>query len=91
MVQRIGFRVHGTVQGVSFRYFAQKKATTNNISGWVRNAPNGEVEGEAQGESDAISNLVRELNRGPSAAHVKKVDTHELDIMDGEEGFEVKA
>jgi acylphosphatase len=30
--------IHGKVQGVGFRYFAQKKALENNITGFVRNA-----------------------------------------------------
>ncbi|KAE8556251.1 hypothetical protein EYB25_000952 [Talaromyces marneffei] len=40
---RVRFKVHGTVQGVSFRAFTQKRATEYGVTGWVRNTPDGRV------------------------------------------------
>ncbi|RAO71878.1 uncharacterized protein BHQ10_007890 [Talaromyces amestolkiae] len=40
---RVRFRVHGTVQGVSFRAFTQKRATEYGVTGWVQNSPDGRV------------------------------------------------
>jgi len=91
MVQRISFRVHGQVQGVGFRYFTQKKATSYNLTGWVRNAANSKVEGEAQGEESSILKLLSDLDKGPSHAHVVKVEKSEVDVQEGEGGFEVRA
>ena len=53
--------------------------------GWAQ------VEGEAQGAEENIQKLVRDLNGGPRHAHVTKVDHKEIETVDGEEGFEVRA
>lgn len=90
MTKRISFRVHGRVQGVNFRSFTQKKADSYNLTGWVRNTPNEKVEGEAQGEDDLIRKLIKDLGNGPPAAHVVKVEQEDLEVQEGEQGFEVR-
>ena len=35
---------HGWVQGVGFRYTAKYQASARNVTGWVRNLPDGSVE-----------------------------------------------
>jgi acylphosphatase len=74
-----------------YRYFTQKKATSYNLTGWVRNAPHGKVEGEAQGEENGIQKLLTDLKRGPTHAHVVKLEKEEIPIVDGESGFDVRA
>jgi acylphosphatase len=44
----------GRVQGVGFRYTAQRLAPAFGVGGFVRNLPDGRVELEAQGDSAAI-------------------------------------
>ncbi|RDW69288.1 acylphosphatase [Coleophoma cylindrospora] len=90
MSQRISFLVHGDVQGVSFRYFTQKKAQEYNLTGWVRNTPNSKVEGEAQGDKEGIQNLLKDLDNGPRMAHVVKVEKEDKDVVEGEKAFEVR-
>jgi len=90
MSQRISFRVHGEVQGVSYRYFTQKKANEYGLTGWVRNAPQGKVEGEAQGDSDSIQKLLKDLDRGPTHAHVVKLEKQEQNVKEGESSFEIR-
>jgi len=89
MAKRISFRVHGTVQGVNFRYFTKKKATEYNLTGWVRNTPNEKVEGEAQGADADVQALLAALNKGPTHAHVVKLEKQEIDVVDGETEFKV--
>ncbi|KAI0898470.1 Acylphosphatase [Annulohypoxylon nitens] len=90
MSQRIYFLVHGRVQGVSYRYFAHKKAAEHSITGWCRNTENGKVEGEAQGEEDSIKSFLKELDRGPTHAHVVRLDKESRDVQEGESRFEVR-
>ena len=90
MVKRISFRVYGRVQGVSFRYFTQRKASSYNITGWVRNTDHGEVQGEAQGEDDSIEKLVAHLKEGPRHAHVTRLDHEEISRTEGENDFDVR-
>lgn len=46
------------------------------------------VQGEAQGPEAAITILLKELNKGPRAAHVVKLEKQEIDLLKGEEGFQ---
>ncbi|QSS57067.1 hypothetical protein I7I53_05460 [Histoplasma capsulatum var. duboisii H88] len=46
MSKRISFRVHGKVQGVFFRDFTRRNANNYNLTGWVRNTPDGKVGGK---------------------------------------------
>ena len=39
-----------------------------------------QVTGEAQGSEDSIQSFLKEINRGPSAAHVVKVEKEEIKI-----------
>lgn len=50
----------------------------------------GQVEGEAQGDNDSIQKLLKDLNQGPSAAHVVKVEKSETETKEGESSFEVR-
>lgn len=64
-------RVSGRVQGVGYRWFAQRQATSLGLTGYVRNLPDGEVEVVAQGERSALASLVEELRRGPPSGTVR--------------------
>ncbi|KAL2269829.1 hypothetical protein VTJ83DRAFT_2013 [Remersonia thermophila] len=89
-LKRVYFRVHGTVQGVGFRYFTRNRAVEHAITGWVRNTENDKVEGEAQGEEDNVREFLRHVDKGPKHAHVCKLEQEEREVVDGEEGFEIR-
>lgn len=54
---RMRATVSGMVQGVGFRYFTVLAAHRLNITGWVRNLHNGNVQVEAQGSQQALFSL----------------------------------
>ena len=56
--------VTGLVQGVGFRWTAQRAARSLGIAGTVRNRPDGSVEIEAHGAPEALDNLARTLRTG---------------------------
>ncbi|GIZ48923.1 hypothetical protein CKM354_001196600 [Cercospora kikuchii] len=88
MSKRISFKVEGTVQGVNFRSFTAEKAQSLSVTGYVKNASDGTVVGEAQGSSSNLDKFVQHLNMGPRAAKVSKVDQKDIDTKDGESSFE---
>jgi acylphosphatase len=51
----------GRVQGVGFRYTARRIAERYNLTGWVKNLPDGTVEGVFQGRPEAIEGCLEEL------------------------------
>jgi acylphosphatase len=70
----IRFRVRGRVQGVGFRWFVRKAARDAELSGWVRNLPDGDVEVLAAGTAEGLDRLREALRRGPPAARVVLVE-----------------
>ena len=71
-------RVHviadGLVQGVAYRFFAEKYAARLGITGWVRNLPDGRVEVLAEGTGDHVEAFLERLKEGPSLARVDAFD-----------------
>ncbi|MDM4768568.1 acylphosphatase [Solimonas sp. SE-A11] len=68
------FIVSGRVQGVFFRQSTADTATRLGLDGWVRNLPDGRVEGRAAGSPEALAELRGWLDRGPPAARVDGVE-----------------
>ncbi len=71
------FRVFfsGRVQGVFFRGFTESEASSLGIHGWVRNLRDGRVEVLAEGNKEALDELLGRIReRPPSAARIEKVD-----------------
>jgi acylphosphatase len=66
--------VHGDVQGVGYRYFVQRAAWSEGLTGWVRNRYDGAVECVAQGPREAVERLLAKLRRGPAMSSVDRVD-----------------
>lgn len=75
---RQGARLHivisGRVQGVAYRYFAEKRAVSLSLTGWVRNLYDGRVEVVAEGERANLEVFLAELRKGPRLAQVEDVD-----------------
>jgi len=74
-ITRLQAIVHGRVQGVSFRYYTQRRARELGLSGYVRNLWDGTVEVVAEGPRAAVDHLLSFLHTGPPAAVVTQVDT----------------
>ena len=70
--------VIGEVQGVGYRYFARQAASSLGVRGWVRNLPDGSVEVQAAGTSQALAALKGELRRGPRGARVEEIEEERL-------------
>lgn len=64
-----------------------EKATSYSLTGFVRNIGNGKVEGEAQGEEESIKYFLKDLDKGPPAARVIRVDRTDKDTIEGEGEF----
>lgn len=72
--------IAGTVQGVGFRYFVQRKANALGLSGWVRNLDDGRVEVYAMGKATQLSDLAAALHTGPRMADVRTVEEREENV-----------
>jgi acylphosphatase len=66
--------VSGGVQGVGFRFFVERTATSLGVKGYVRNLMDGRVEVYAIGSAEQLDALRSALRRGPRMASVQNVD-----------------
>lgn len=67
-------RVSGRVQGVAFRWHAEREAQRLGVTGWVRNEPDGSVAGHFEGEAADVDAMVAWCQDGPPSARVSGVD-----------------
>ena len=67
-------RVSGRVQGVAFRWHAEREARRLGVTGWVRNEPDGSVAGHFEGEAADVDAMVAWCQDGPPSARVSGVD-----------------
>ncbi len=74
--------VRGRVQGVGFRYFAQRAAENLGLRGYVRNLDDGNVEVYAVGPEDKLDVLAGMLYRGPRWADVRGVEEQKAAVQD---------
>lgn len=86
---RATLRIRGLVQGVSFRYFTCRKAQDHNVTGWVRNLPNGDVEAVLEGRESEVRKVIEWCNEGPSAARVDDILVDWEDYRGEFDGFDV--
>ena len=74
--------VRGRVQGVGYRYFAQRSAVELGLTGYARNLDDGRVEVYAVGSVERLSKLAGMLHRGPQWSDVRGVEEQEAAIQD---------
>jgi len=68
--------VHGSVQGVGFRYSTQREAHRLGLTGYARNMDDGSVEVLACGDEEKLAELIEWLKAGgPRSARVDNVLT----------------
>lgn len=84
--------VSGMVQGVGYRFFAQRVAEEMGIAGYVRNLRDGRVEVYAIALASVHAAFRAELERGPAGAVVSGIVDEET-TLDGHftHGFSIES
>jgi len=70
--------VHGRVQGVGFRYFAQEVGTRLGLKGDARNCWDCTVEIFVEGSSEVLLDFIREVEKGPPLSRVTRVEVQDI-------------
>ena len=87
-VRRKHILVRGVVQGVGFRPFVYKTATSLGLSGFVFNSSSG-VTIEIEGRGCALDEFCRTLkNDPPKLAEIKEITVSEIEVLGGD-GFSI--
>lgn len=66
--------VRGLVQGVGFRYFAQRSAARHQIKGYVKNLEDGRVEAFVQGGEKHVEAFKHDMTAGPTHSRVEDIE-----------------
>lgn len=75
------FYISGMVQGVGFRFFAQRVADRLGVAGYVKNLPDGRVEIYAIGSPEQLRAMRGELARGPRLASISEVAEEDAEVL----------
>ena len=68
------YLIAGDVQGVGYRFFAQRAAARHQVVGYVRNLPDGRVEALAEGAERDVEAFRDDLATGPAFSRVENVE-----------------
>lgn len=80
----------GRVQGVGFRYTVRNIAKGYEVTGWVRNLPDGRVELHACGEAEEVSAFLTAIGESELNGHIRKAEHHEKPPFTDVKGFEIR-
>jgi len=81
--------VSGHVQGVGFRFFCHRMASSLNIKGWVKNNYDGSVMVRAEGDRSQIEEMIANLKVGPRSAVVRNINVRWLPFSGEFKDFEI--
>jgi acylphosphatase len=76
------YLISGRVQGVGFRYFAQRAAHGLGVTGWARNLGDERVEVQANGSLAQLDDFESSLRQGPRGADVRGFEVMESAVED---------
>jgi len=84
------FLIRGDVQGVGYRFFAQRAAAHHQVVGYVKNMPDGSVEALAEGPARSVEAFMNDLATGPRYSRVEQVEERVLDPTGEYSSFRVE-
>ena len=84
------FLIRGEVQGVGYRFFAQRAAARHQIVGYVRNCADGSVEALAEGPAGSVEAFKQDLAAGPQWAVVDQLEEINLDPSGAYSSFRIE-
>jgi acylphosphatase len=80
----------GNVQGVGFRWSVRHGAKGFDVTGWVRNLPDGRVELQVTGNEDEVRAFLDNIAQGELHALIHKQSEHKLEKPVTSRGFEIR-
>jgi acylphosphatase len=84
------FSIRGDVQGVGYRFFAQRAAARHQVVGYVRNMGDGTVEVLAEGPSVNVEAFKHDLATGPRFSGVEQVEEINLEPTGAYSSFRIE-
>jgi acylphosphatase len=79
----------GRVQGVGFRYTVYQITSGFDITGWIRNLPDGRVELLAAGEPDELEAFLQAIRDSSLGSFIRKEEVNKVPAPEKLRGFEI--
>src|SRR5436305_12481781 len=80
----------GRVQGVGFRFTVRQVAKGFDVTGWVRNLPDGRVELQVSGDEDELRAFLDQVAQGELHSLIRKQTENKLNEPVAARGFEIR-
>lgn len=84
------FFISGDVQGVGYRFFAQRAAARHQVVGYVKNLADGRVEALVEGSPTEVEAFKNDLATGPRFGRVDHVEELNLDPSGSYSSFRIE-
>ena len=84
------FLITGQVQGVGYRFFAQRAAARHQVLGHVKNCADGSVEVIAEGAPGEVEEFKKDLVTGPQWSRVEQVEEINVEPSGQYAGFRIE-
>jgi acylphosphatase len=79
----------GNVQGVGFRYLVKNLACEYDVSGSVKNLPDGRVELVASGDASEVKGFLEGIRTSSLKGHITLESSSEIPLSAGLRGFHI--
>jgi acylphosphatase len=90
MIEQFKAIIHGRVQGVGYRFFAERYAMELGITGYAKNLDNGDVEVVAQGDKSSLDTYLAKLHEGPRLSKVTKIEVEWQPVSEHYPNFDIR-
>lgn len=89
-MKRVTALVFGSVQGVGYRASVHRRISRLNVTGYVRNLPDGSVELDIQGTDSDVDAALEIAREGSPFSSVDRIEAEKAPICDNGSEFIVK-
>ncbi|WP_009961177.1 acylphosphatase [Verrucomicrobium spinosum] len=80
----------GRVQGVGFRYTVKRLASGFEVTGWVKNLPDGRVELQASSyDEEELDAFLEDIQNSSLGGNIKEVEVNNIPPLTGVRGFTI--
>ena len=84
------FLISGEVQGVGYRFFAQRAAARHQVVGYVKTLSDGRVEALVEGSPTQVEAFKHDLAAGPRFGRVEDIEELHLDPTGTHSAFRIE-
>lgn len=88
-MRRLTVYFSGTVQGVGFRFTAERLARRFQVTGFVRNVEDGRVEVVAEGEEKELAEFLTAIRESGMKDYIRDVEAHWSEAQGCFKGFRI--